>query len=216
MVQSFADQQALLRTIARREPILFAHEEKFASKIGETRMRVRQGGYAYMPLLAHPLPVGKEKQENDLAMKRLRLMPIPKRIEAAVLQNKPWCVEELYLQGCPPDEPNRMGYRPLHLAASYNYEECVKVLLHMKMDVELNSTTSNGYTPLYIASSTRAMASYKMIQEAGGQADMTKNYSGYRSILDINIRQPGAVPRRNRAPDDLARNLGRPSYFGQY
>ena len=80
-----------------------------------------------MPLLAHPLPVGKEKQENDLAMKRLRLMPIPKRIEAAVLQNKPWCVEELYLQGCPPDEPNRMGYRPLHLAASYNYEECVKV-----------------------------------------------------------------------------------------
>mmetsp|Transcript_95057 Transcript_95057/g.271816 ORF Transcript_95057/g.271816 Transcript_95057/m.271816 type:complete len:162 (-) Transcript_95057:192-677(-) len=110
-----------------------------------------------MPLLAHPLPVGKEKQENDLAMKRLRLMPIPKRIEAAVLQNKPWCVEELYLQGCPPDEPNRMGYRPLHLAASYNYEECVKVLLHMKMDVELNSTTSNGYTPLYIASSTRAV-----------------------------------------------------------
>ena len=80
-----------------------------------------------MPLLAHPMPVGTEKQENDLAMKRLRLMPIPKRIEAAVLQNKPWCVEELYLQGCPPDEPNRMGYRPLHLAASYNYQECVKV-----------------------------------------------------------------------------------------
>ena len=60
------------------------------------------------------------------------------------------------------------------------------------------------------------MASYRHIQEAGGVADMTKNYSGYRSILDINIRQPGAVPRRNRAPDDLARNLGRPSYFGQY
>ena len=60
------------------------------------------------------------------------------------------------------------------------------------------------------------MGAYKMIQDAGGKADMTKNYSGYRSILDINIRQPGTVPRRNRAQDDAARNLGRPSYFGQY
>ena len=60
------------------------------------------------------------------------------------------------------------------------------------------------------------MASYRHIQEAGGVADMTKNYSGYRSVLDINIRQPGAVPRRNRVQDDQSRNLGRPSYFGQY
>ena len=86
----------------------------------------------------------------------------------------------------------------------------------MKMDVELNSTTSNGYTPLYIAGSTRAHKCAKMIREAGGKADMAKNYDGYRTILDINIRQPGMVPRRNRFADDVGRNLGKPAYFGQY
>ena len=44
------------------------------------------------------------------------------------------------------------------------------MLLNMKMDVEVNSTTTNGYTPLYLASANKATKAYKLIQEAGACA----------------------------------------------
>ena len=50
-----------------------------------------------------------EKFENDRAIRRLRLAPMEKRIEAAVALNLPWCIEELYMQGAPMSVQNAQG-----------------------------------------------------------------------------------------------------------
>ena len=115
-----------------------------------------------------------------------------------------------------PAVPNRSGYTPLHVAAARNFPECVRVLLNMKMDILVNATTSKGYTPLYLARSCGAPECAVMIEAAGGAYSVERPIKGYRSILDINVDVPSAVPFVNRAADDEARNLHRPAYFGQY
>jgi hypothetical protein len=157
-----------------------------------------------------------EEFENDKAMRRLRLAPMEKRIEAAVALNLPWCVEELYMLGAPCDLANYQGWQPLHLAAARNFPECVRVLLNMRMDIKVNAITTKGYTPLYLAHSCQAPECAKMIHDAGGLPTAAPPMQGYRSILDMNVNIPSAVPFANRAADDRARNLNKPAYFGAY
>jgi hypothetical protein len=191
-------------------------EEKAAAPIIEDRQKPQKGGYLYTPLLAHPLDLGMEKFENDKAMRRLRLAPMEKRIEAAVALNLPWCVEELYLLGAPCSLANHQGWAPLHLAAARNFLECVRVLLNMRTDIKVNAVTTKGYTPVYLATSCQAPECAKLIRDAGGLATAVPPMQGYRSILDVNVHIPSALPFASRAADDRARNLGRPTYFGAY
>lgn len=206
---------ALQSRIARNEPILFVEEDRIAESTTD-RLKVRKGGYAYVPTLKHPLQVGEEKFQNDLFMRRLRHLPLKQRVEAAVCQNMPWCIEHLYLTGCDVDVPNKMGYRPLHYAAFYNFTECVKVLLHMKMDVEVNSTTKNLYTPYYIAISNGSHESAELIRKAGGVANALPPLSGYRSILDTRVENGASIPTVHRHSDDKVANFKRSFNFGQF
>lgn len=206
----------LMRAIAQRQPMLRLKEEKAAAPVIEDRQKPHKGGYLYKPLLAHPLDFGMEKFENDKAMRRLRLAPMEKRVEAAVALNLPWCVEELYMLGAPCDVANHQGWAPLHLAAARNFPECVRVLLNMRMDIKVNAITTKGYTPLYLAHSCQAPECAKMIYDAGGLPTAVPPMQGYRSILDMHVNIPSAVPFANRAADDRARNLNKPAYFGAY
>mmetsp|Transcript_29375 Transcript_29375/g.34578 ORF Transcript_29375/g.34578 Transcript_29375/m.34578 type:complete len:219 (+) Transcript_29375:120-776(+) len=210
------EDDSMMRAIARRQPVLRLAAEENARPIAEERKKPQRGGYIYAPLLSHPLDFGMEKFENDKAMKRLRLSPLPKRIEAATALNLPWCVEELYMTGSPCDIPNKSGYTPLHLAAARNFPKCVEVLLNMKIDIKLNATTNKGYTALYLARACQAPECARLILDAGGAETAIKPMKGYRSILDMPIDVPSAVSFRNRAVDDRAKNLNLPPYFGQY
>lgn len=131
------------------------------------------------------------------------------------------------------------GYTPLHVAAARNYYNCVKVseislrassaknvridarnplaqvLLNMSMDVDVNAVTTKLYTPLYLAIACNADLSAEMLREAGGKESIIEPPEGYRNILDINVTSAASIPSVPRAADDVARNLGRPAYFGQ-
>lgn len=211
-----AEDDRLMRDIARRQPVLRLAAEAAAAPIIEERMKPQRGGYIYAPLLAHPLELGLEKFENDKAIRRLRLASMDKRVEAAVALNLPWCVEELYMTGAPCDVPNKSGFTPLHLACARNFPECVRVLLNMKIDIKVNCKTKKGYTPLYLAQACGAAECARMVTEAGGSETAQNPMRGYRSILDIPVEVPGAAPFVNRAADDRARNLNMPTYFGAY
>lgn len=211
-----AEDDILLRAVARRQPILRLKAEVEAKPIAEERLKPQKGGYIYTPILEHPLDFGMEKLKNDQAFRRLRLSPLDKRIEAAVAQNLPWCVEELYINGASCDIHNKAGYTPLHLAAARNFPLCVEVLLNMKMDIKVNAVTTKGYTPLYLARACQAPECAKLILDAGGKETALPPMKGYRSILDMPIDVPGAVSFRVRAADNKAQNLSRPTYFGQY
>lgn len=215
-MQHTTEDDLLMRSIAARQPMLRLGEEKKSEPVAAERRKPQRGGYIYTPILAHPLEFGMEKLENDNAVRRFRLLPMEKRIEAAVAMNLPWVVEELYLGGAPPSCPNKSGYTPLHIAAARNYPGCVEVLLNMKMDVLINAVTSKGYTPLYLARSCGSTLCAKLIRDSGGVEGGIPPLKGYRSILDIPVHVPSAMPFANRAADDKARNLGAPSYFGQY
>eukprot|EP00616_Rhizochromulina_sp_CCMP1243_P009848 CAMPEP_0118965528 /NCGR_PEP_ID=MMETSP1173-20130426/3080_1 /TAXON_ID=1034831 /ORGANISM="Rhizochromulina marina cf, Strain CCMP1243" /LENGTH=213 /DNA_ID=CAMNT_0006914171 /DNA_START=38 /DNA_END=676 /DNA_ORIENTATION=+ len=209
-----ADQFELLRTIARREPVLFLEEEKNLERIKQERLGVQRGGYVYTPIYPHPLEISLEKHSCDVAMRRLRLAHINKRIEAAVVSNLPWCIEELYMQGAPCNHPNELGYTPLHIAVSRNHFLCVKVLLNMAMDIDVNAKTHKGFTPLYLAIVCKSDMSRKLLEEAGAEDDDTETDTGFRSVVDIDITRPQMVPKVNRAADDRAENLERSPYFG--
>lgn len=215
MFRSDAD-AALMRAIARRQPILRMAAEHAVLPIIAERKKPQKGGYIYTPLLSHPLEFGMDKFENDKAIRRLRLASMEKRVEAAVAQNLPWAVEELYMTGAPCNIPNKSGYTPLHLAAARNFPGCVKVLLNMKTDIDVNAVTKKGYTALYLATSCSAPECARYLAAAGGKMTVLKPKSGYRSILDVPIDIPEALPFANRAADDKARNLQGPTYFGQY
>jgi len=210
------DDDELMRAIARRQPILRLKAEMDAKPIAAERLKPQKGGYIYKPILEHPLDFGMEKLSNEQALRRLRLAPMEKRIEAATALDLPWCIEELYMNGAPCDVPNKSGYTPLHLAAARNMPRCVEVLLNMKMNIKVNAVTIKGYTPLYLARACSAPECEKLILEAGGKETAIPPMKGYRSILDMPIDVPSAVPFTGRAVDDKARNLGRASYFGQY
>ena len=206
----------LMRDIARRQPVLRMAAEAAAAPIIEDRKKPQRGGYIYTPLLQHPMEFGMEKFENDKAMRRLRLVEMDKRIEAAVSLNMAWCVEELYINGAPCSVPNKAGFTPLHLAAARNFPECVRVLLNMKMDIRVNAVTKKQFTPLYLARACGAEECARLLRDAGGAESALPPMKGYRSILDVPITYPGAAPYANRAADDKARVLQRPTYFGAY
>ena len=210
------EQDELLKNIARRQPILQLTEETAALKIAKDREGVQKGGYVYVPTMKHPLEMGMEKFEAEKSMRRLRLCAMDKRIEAATVMNQPWCIEELYMLGAPCNIPNHMGYTPLHIAAARNYHKCVEVLLNMRLDIEGNAVTNKGYPPLYLAVACSSLLSVEMLAKAGGVESTDEPMKGYRSILDLPVEAPEVVPFSNRAVDDRARNLGQPSYLGQY
>lgn len=206
----------LMRAIAQRQPVLRLAAEEAALPVVAERKKVQRGGYVYKPLCNHPLDYGTEKFEADQVMRRLRLLPMARRIEAATAMNLPWCIESLYIAGAPCDAPNKSGYTPLHVAAARNFPMCVEVLLNMKMDIKVNALTLKGYTALYLAVACKSDLCAKMIRDAGGKEVVEVPIKGYRSILDLPVEMPHAVPFVNRAADDRARNLGVPTYFGQY
>ena len=181
----------------------------------------------FKPLFSHPLPTSRPRFDAERMMKKLNNMPRNQRTAAAAAWGQAWCIEELYMQGCPVGIANNTGFTPLHIAARFDFVDCIRVILNIGIEpsskVDVNAETTNFLTPLRIAISGNAVESARLLASKGGVEKIKRPLSGFRSVLDANARikfpwlkkmgeQPEdyTMKRVNRAIDDKAKNLGMP------
>ena len=159
----------------------------------------------------HPLK-GLLAQRASQEIKALYYLPVHRRMHAAVARNNAWALEELVLQGHEVNIKNPTGYTPLHVAASYNFYECVMALLQLGAEVNVGSLA--GFTPTYIAHATHSVESYNLLKDAGGLLEIPKKVTpGFRTVCDVDVNLPR--PKITNAKAKSA-NLGRRAYYGQF
>ena len=112
------------------------------------------------------------------------------------------------MKGIRVDVPNKENMSPIHIAAQRGFQQCVRVLLNI--GVEINRTTVGGVTPLWMALAADERTCAKLLQDAGAVSVVYKPLGGYRGILDLK----GVVSRPTRALDLAAQNLGVAPYTG--
>ena len=86
------------------------------------------------PLLAHPRPTRRPRFDPAKFMKKLNNLPRHERAAAASSWGLAWCIEDLYMQGCPVDNVNVTGFTPLHIACRFDFVDCVEVLLNIGLE----------------------------------------------------------------------------------
>ena len=189
----------LLYRIARRDPMRTVRIDAESD--------LRPPLFSYRRIYEHPLKAGHGKFENDQAMRALSLLPARWRCRTAAIQNKPWCIEELYMTGFDCDYADEQGWTPLHLAAARGHVECVNVLVHV--GAKVNSQTVASVTPLFMARAANSVGACQILQAAGAVAQIHDvphgAYEGHRTILDVDVL--GYVPRVRRQIDDSRANL---------
>ena len=165
----------------------------------------------YTMVFKHPLPIGgkESRLENDVAFRAINHLPADRRCWRAITVDRPWCLEELYLQGFPLMTPNGDGLTPLHLACHLGHSQCVQVLVNAGVDV--NAETIAGVTPLCSAIAAGNHHLLPTLVQAGAVKRKLKKLSGHRTILDV------AADRMGRSVQhDLAAEHKRPPYFCEF
>lgn len=167
----------LLERKARGEPMRFV-EIPMDSPL-------RPALHQYRALYPHPLPFDHPTEariENDVAMRRIQHLCPNERCWFAVVLNKPWCVEELFLSGFPIDAPNQSGMTPLHLAAHLGHLACVEVLA--EAGANLNARTPAEVTPLESAIAAGHHSIVVLLQSKGASVRKKRQLSGHRTVVD--------------------------------
>jgi hypothetical protein len=217
----------ILNAAARDEPIKYLAEDLAAAyKRHEQDTNIYASHFTkFKPLFSHPLPTSRPRFDAERMMKKLNNMPRNQRVAAAAAWGLAWCIEELYMQGCPVSVANNTGYTPLHIAARFDFVDCVQVILNIGMEpsalVEINAETKSYLTPLRVAICSNAVNSARLLASLGGLEKIERPKEGYRTILDIDgvtkfpwLPAMGTQPedytlkRPVRAMDDQAKNLG--------
>ena len=123
----------VLNATARDEPIKHMAADMDAADL---RYHSKQDVYAahftkFKPLFSHPLPTGRPRYDCEKLVKKLNNLPREERAAAAAFWGNAWCIEEIYMQDCPVNSINSTGFTPLHIAARFNYVDCVQCLLNI-------------------------------------------------------------------------------------
>ncbi len=119
----------------------------------------------YSPMYKHPLPISERRYNHEMILNRVLSCKVEEQAAAAISQSDPWVLEEVYMRGAPVEVPCSSGYRPIHLAVSKNLYECVMVLLHI--GVNINVVTVSGVTPLYLAYASNSTQTIQVLLEKG-------------------------------------------------
>ncbi|KAJ8610868.1 hypothetical protein CTAYLR_009129 [Chrysophaeum taylorii] len=194
----------LLERNARGEPMRFVEIPKDSP--------LRPSIYRYRVVYPHPLPFDHEESrlENDVVMRRIQHLLPRDRCWHAVISNKPWCVEELYLTGFPIDAANESGMTPMHLASHLGYKACVEILVNA--GAYINAQTLAGVTPLESARAAGHADIEDMLRANGAVVQKRRYLMDRRTILDVAADR---IPRgRPTAFDDVATALKRPLNYG--
>lgn len=109
----------------------------------------------YLPIYKHPLPISKHRYHHEVVLKRVMSCSLDNQVNAAVVSRDAYTLEEVYMQGAAVNLKNPLnGFTPLHLAVQGNDIDCVKMLLHIGVDV--NAISLSGCTPLYLVKDKQA------------------------------------------------------------
>ena len=226
----------ILNAAARDEPIKYLSEDLAAAQM---RAAAMAGIYTanftkFKPLFSHPLPTSLPRFDCENMMKRLNNLPRSKRCAAAAAWGLSWCIEELYMMGCPVAVESSTGFTPLHIAARFNFVDCCEVLLNIGLEpssnVNVNAETKSYLTPLAVAFANMSIDSAKLLISKGGIEVIPRPIEGFRTVLDIDaphkypwakkdgLTQPDdyTFSKPIRVVDDIARELKREAYLGQF
>jgi len=122
-------------------------------------------------------------------MKKLNNLPRHERAAAAAFWGNSWCIEELYMQDCPVNATNLTGFTPLHIAARFDYVDCVKCLLNIGNEkssgINVNAETEGFLTPLRVALASNSLRCAELLVKAGGIEKIPREKSGVRTVLDM-------------------------------
>ena len=217
----------ILNAAARDEPVKYLSEDLDAAALRVNNDANVYGNHftKFKPMYAHPLPTSRPRYDAERMMKKLNNMPRQERVAAAASWGLAWCIEELYMQGCPVSQENATGFTPLHVACRFDFIDCVTVLMNIGLEptagIDVNDETMNFLTPLEVAISSNSAKCAAYLASKGGLRRIERPIEGYRSILDVDhvtkfpwLPKMGQQPddfylkRVNRAVDDQARNLG--------
>ncbi|GMH66620.1 hypothetical protein TrLO_g6671 [Triparma laevis f. longispina] len=217
----------ILNAAARDEPVKYLSEDLDAAALRVNNDANVYGNHfsKFKPMYAHPLPTSRPRYDAERMMKKLNNMPRQERVAAATSWGLAWCIEELYMQGCPVSQKNATGFTPLHVACRFDFIDCVTVLMNIGLEptagIDVNDETMNFLTPLEVAISSNSAKCAAYLASKGGLRRIERPIEGYRSILDVDhvtkfpwLPKMGQQPddfylkRVNRAVDDQARNLG--------
>ena len=126
----------ILNAAARDEPVKYLSEDlEAAAKRSNEETNIYASHFTkFKPLFAHPLPTSRPRFDNEKLMKKLNNLPRHERAAAASSWGLAWCIEELYMQGCPVDNVNVTGFTPLHIACRFDFVDCVEVLLNIGLE----------------------------------------------------------------------------------
>ena len=218
----------ILNAAARDEPIKYLAEDLAAAfDRHEKETNIYASHFTkFKPLFSHPLPTSQPRFDAERMMKKLNNMPRDQRTAAAASWGLAWCIEELYMQGCSVSIANNTGYTPLHIAARFDFVDCVQVIVNIGLEpsskVDINAETKSFLTPLRVAISSNSVNCARALASKGGVEWIKRPLEGYRSVTDVDavikypwLKKMGQQPedyvlkRPFRAVDDKAKNLGK-------
>lgn len=156
---------------------------------GKPKLPVDRKRYYYLPLLKHPLPLSLHRGAHENILRRVLACRPEKQAMSAVTLRDAWVLEEVYMRGARVDIPDKGGFTPLHIASTLNLYEVLMVLFHIGVDV--NVTTLQGNTPLYLAKAAGATQAALLLEERGGKYTVENGRVGPGAdILDQDIPYP--------------------------
>ena len=183
---------------------------------------LRPALFQYRPMYPHPLLEAAARFENDCAMRKIQHLRAGRRAWTAVIDDRPWCLEELYLCGFPLNEPDAAGLTPLHLACHLGFFRCVEILLNTGLDPDASRTLGANITPLESALAAGHQDIVDLLRGRGFGRTLNTNNNNSRHQSEASFLTRGASEKSNNknnkttVVDDLARAHHRPTSLYYY
>lgn len=164
----------------------------------------------YKPLYKHPLEPSERRNNHEQLLKRIMSVPFERQVMACITLGDAWCLEECYLRGASVCFTDRCGVTPLHLAAQLDRFDCCMVLVHIKVGVNINSTSLDGMTPLGMALATNALTTARYLAGIGAKTSVPEKSERYTVASTVLERK--SVSKPSVASTALADHCGLPHH----
>jgi len=191
----------LLRDIARGDALTNPPPSKTATKKKFLPPK-------FIPLYKHPLPLSNLRHKHEANLRKILSCALEKQAIGAISIGDAWVLEEVYIRGAPVEVKDGNGFTPLHIACQLNNFNAVMVLLNIEVDI--NTLSVCGATPLYLAHAANARQCVTLLEEASAKRHVPTQAVPTSALLFTN---DGRINPSVNQPSNLhmsAKNLGMP------